>query len=191
MRTSVLLGLAGAAAAFPSPHALRRDNITVPEIACNGAPALCDRQYSNITWLGTHNSAFTGTGPADNQHLTVQEQLDLGVRFLTVQSRNGEGAVKLCHSSCDILDAGLLKDYLSTIKDWLESKGRENEVLTLILTNGDGIDVAKYGDIFVEAGLDKMVYQPKEKPTLETWPTLRELLTAGTRLIVYMGQFGV
>jgi hypothetical protein len=117
MRASHILGLAGAAAAFPSARHIRRDNTTDAAMSCNGAEALCDRQYSNITWVGTHNSAFVGTGVADNQHISIEEQLDMGVRFVTVQTRDSDGAVQLCHSSCDLLDAGSLADYLAKVKD--------------------------------------------------------------------------
>src|SRR4051794_13565046 len=104
MRSSAalhLLGLAGAVLAYPGHPTLhdKRDdkNVTAPPpetspapapepapekqaaTKCNGAEALCDRPYSNITFVGTHNSAFSGTSAADNQHMTFLEQLDFGV----------------------------------------------------------------------------------------------------------------
>jgi hypothetical protein len=49
---------------------------------CNGHDKLCGRKYSDITMVGSHNSAFVGPLPQQNQFLSVTDQLNLGVRFL-------------------------------------------------------------------------------------------------------------
>ena len=51
-------------------------------LSCNGRAELCDRKYSNITMVGTHDSAFVGILPTDNQLKSVKEQLAQGVRYL-------------------------------------------------------------------------------------------------------------
>lgn len=52
---------------------------TVP---CNGYPEFCSRQYSNITQVCAHNSAFSiPNNAASNQVLSVTTQLEDGVRM--------------------------------------------------------------------------------------------------------------
>lgn len=81
---------------------------TSPDIACNGNAALCSRSYSNVTQIGTHDSAFVGILPTDNQLVSVTTQLDDGIRFLQAQTHVNDGVLHLCHTSCEELDAGPL-----------------------------------------------------------------------------------
>ncbi|KAB5515266.1 PLC-like phosphodiesterase [Coniochaeta sp. 2T2.1] len=151
---------------------------------CNGDPALCSRKYSNVTQVGSHNSAFVGFLPADNQHIPVTDQLNLGIRFLQAQTHDKEDGIEMCHTSCLVLDAGPLSDYLRPIKAWLDSN--PNEVLTLLLTNGDAVAVSKFGSVFAAVGLDKYAYAPGVRLELDQWPTLQSMVDAGKRLVVFM-----
>lgn len=54
-------------------------------VACNGNIALCDRLYSNVSQIGTHDSAFVGILPTQNQGKSVADQLGAGIRFLQAQ----------------------------------------------------------------------------------------------------------
>ncbi len=94
---------------------------TPTAVACNGNAALCSRAYSSVTQIGTHDSAFVGVLPTENQQKSVSEQLDAGIRFLQAQTHVLDGSLQLCHTSCDLLNAGPLTDYLSTIKTWMVS----------------------------------------------------------------------
>ena len=78
------------------------------DVACNGNAALCSRLYSNVTQIGTHDSAFVGILPTDNQQVSVTDQLDDGIRFLQAQTHVKSGVLELCHTSCTELDAGPL-----------------------------------------------------------------------------------
>jgi len=167
MRLLSLLGFAGAALA-----------------ACNGHDELCDRQYSNITFVGSHDSAFVGELPVDNQYLSITDQLDLGVRFLQAQTHSDDGGIELCHTYCWEKDAGPLSDYLQSISDWMGSNS--DEVVTLLLTNGDAIAVTDFDSVFEDTGLKDYVYTPDGVISKDEWPTLQELINNGTRLIVLM-----
>jgi hypothetical protein len=52
---------------------------------CNGNAALCSRQYPDVSQIGTHDSAFVGSLPTDNQAVDVTGQLNAGIRFLQAQ----------------------------------------------------------------------------------------------------------
>lgn len=75
---------------------------------CNGDASLCNRLYSNVTYIGAHNSYSVGTlqgaMSGDNQEQSVTTQLNDGIRLLQIQahkssnSTSGSG-IDLCHSS--------------------------------------------------------------------------------------------
>lgn len=153
--------------------------------ACNGHDKLCDRKYSDITFIGTHNSAFVGETPVHNQYKSVTEQLDMGVRFLQAQTQDKDGEIRMCHTHCWELDEGPLKYYLQEVSDWMGKN--KDEVVTLLLTNIDGLSVEKFDDAFESTELKDLVFHPKKKLALDEWPTLQTLINDGTRLIVFMG----
>lgn len=155
-------------------------------INCNGNAALCDRKFSNVTFVGAHNSPFVGIGPADNQLTDVSSQLSQGVRFLTAQTHDKNGAVQLCHTNCALEDAGTLQTFLETVKTFLDAN--VNEVVTLLITNGDAIDINKFGDAFKTTGLDTYAYTPNMDLALDDWPTLGELIANQGRVVVFMGK---
>ncbi|ROV91731.1 hypothetical protein VPNG_09961 [Cytospora leucostoma] len=151
---------------------------------CNGYAGLCDKLYSNVTFVGSHDSAFVGILPTDNQFTSVSDQLSEGVRFLQAQTHNDDDTIELCHTSCAEKDAGSLEDYLTTVADFLAAN--PDEVLTLLLTNPDGIAGAKFAAAFEAAGADTYAYTPGSTLTISEWPTLGDLVDAGTRLVVFM-----
>ena len=158
------------------------------EIGCNGHPQLCDRRYSNITQIATHDSAFVGILPMDNQNIFVQKQLDAGIRFLQAQTHlDARGRLSLCHTSCGMKDAGSVHDYLGTVRVWLDHHPKE--VVTLLLTNGDYANITNFNHAFNISGVLPYAYIPikTHKPTdLNTWPTLSQLISSGKRLIVFL-----
>ncbi|CAG8951088.1 hypothetical protein HYFRA_00006486 [Hymenoscyphus fraxineus] len=151
---------------------------------CNGSPALCDQKYSKVSQIGTHDSAFVGELPSDNQELSVTDQLNRGIRMLQAQTHDFLDQIQMCHTSCVLLNAGSLLSYLTTIRTWMDAN--PNEVVTLLLTNQDAIDVADYNSVFVRADLEKYTFKPKTRLAIDDWPTLQELITANTRLVVFM-----
>ena len=153
---------------------------------CNGNAELCSRKYSNVSQIGSHDSSFVGDLPTENQHFSVTLQLNSGIRFLQAQTHKLLGTIDMCHTSCLEENSGSLKQYLSTIKDWLAASNNTNEVLTLLLVNGDDLDVAQFGSVFSSVGLDSYAYTPKGTLTLDEWPTLQELIDDGKRLVVFM-----
>lgn len=169
MRTFGILGLAGLASA-----------------ACNGYDQLCARKYSDVIQIGAHDSAFVGVIPTDDQHVSISKQLDTGVRFLEAQTHNKDGTIELCHTSCIELDAGPLDAYLSELNTWMT--GHPTDVVTLLLTNQDSIAVGLYDAAFVKAGLKSLVFHPPGTLAKADWPTLQDMITAGTRLVVLMGK---
>jgi hypothetical protein len=154
--------------------------------ACNGNAALCSRQYSSVAQVGTHDSAFVGLLPTDNQEVSVSSQLDAGIRFLQAQTHAISGELYLCHTTCGELNAGPLTDYLTTIKTWMDSN--PDQVVTVLLTNGDRVDVDLFGTAMQSTGLASYAYTPPHKLAISDWPTLQELIDGGNRLVMFLGK---
>ncbi|KAJ5207380.1 hypothetical protein N7472_003828 [Penicillium cf. griseofulvum] len=136
---------------------------------CNGHSKYCTRPYSNITFIGAHDSPFVGPLPQQNQNIDVKAQLDMGIRYLQAQTHRSvidRDVIELCHTSCLLEDAGPLESFLTTVKNWLDAN--PNEVVTLLLTNGDSVSITEFGDTFAN------------------WPTLGDMISSGKRLVVFL-----
>lgn len=60
------------------------------------------------------------TNPAV-RNFSSTAQLDAGVRLLSAQVHKSNGEWRLCHTTCVLLDAGKLSDWLAKIKSWMDT----------------------------------------------------------------------
>lgn len=165
-------------------------------VACNNSPSLCSRSYSNITHLGAHDSPFVSDASnsysvSGNQFYNSTTQLSAGVRLLTAQLHNansstGQTEIHLCHTSCDLYDAGTLEDWLSDIKGWMDDN--PNDVVTILLVNSDNNDASDLGSVFDSSGISKYAYTQTSTSAPVSWPTLQSLISANTRLITFIAS---
>ncbi|KAF8303113.1 PLC-like phosphodiesterase [Clavulina sp. PMI_390] len=124
---------------------------------CNGNAALCSRNYANVTYIGAHDSYSVDTNSLD---LASNQEIDI--------------------------TGGSLESYLSTVKSWLDTN--PNEVVTLLITNGDAISIPDFWvPAFTNADIIKYTFVPPASASGKTgWPTLGDMIDAGTRLVVFM-----
>lgn len=171
----------------PAAEMLPRADATT----CNGRSEYCSRSYSNITFVGSHDSAFVGELPQQNQNIDITAQLNMGIRYLQAQTHHSlldKNVLELCHTSCLLEDAGTLESYLGTVKKFLDANA--NEVVTILLTNGDSVDITEFGKTFASSGIDSYAFVPSSNPLpIGDWPTLGELISSGKRLVVFLGIF--
>lgn len=153
---------------------------------CNNYPEFCDRKYSNITEVCAHNSPFVRPdNAASNQYLDVTSQLNDGIRMLQGQVHFVNDTLFYCHTSCDLLNAGTVEDYLITFYGWIAS--HPYDVVTLLFSNSNRVEPRYFADALRSAGLERFIYSPpKTKMTLDEWPTLGELILNGKRVVVFM-----
>ncbi|KAI6748906.1 hypothetical protein HG531_007853 [Fusarium graminearum] len=155
---------------------------------CNNYVELCKRKYGNITMVGCHNSPFVRPGNSgSNQELQVETQLDDGVRFLQAQIQfpANSSVPHFCHSTCDLLDAGPITDWLTRVRKWVDS--HPYDVVTILLGNGNYSHPDLYVPYIQESGILKYVYQAPYLPmTLEDWPTLESMIVRGKRVIMFI-----
>lgn len=155
---------------------------------CNGRAEYCSLIYSNISQVASHDSAFVGLLPTENQHLSVADQLGMGIRFLQGQTHVENGALEMCHTTCFEEDAGSTADYLSNIKTFLDAN--PNEVVTVLLTNGDNVDPSLFDTALSQANLQSYLFVPSTGSgvlPIGDWPTLSEIISSGKRLIFFLG----
>lgn len=159
--------------------------------ACNNSPELCSRQYNNITHLGAHDSPFlrdetTSFSTSGNQFYNTTVQLEAGVRLLSAQVHSSNGSLRLCHSSCDLLDAGTLRNWLGEVKGFMDAN--PNEVVTILLVNSDDASASDLAAEYEAAGVDSYSYVPSSASASSTWPTLQSLISSNTRLVNFVAS---
>ncbi|CAG8189868.1 unnamed protein product [Penicillium olsonii] len=171
-----------------SAHTANPSRLSSAPSKCNGHSEFCTRSYSNITFVGSHDAPFVGPLPQQNQNIDIKAQLDMGIRYLQAQTHHSpldKKTLQLCHTSCFLEDAGTLKNFLVTIKKWLDAN--PNEVVTLLLTNGDSISISEFGETLSSSGITKYAYVPITNPlSISDWPTLGEFISSGKRLVVFL-----
>ncbi|MCJ1295176.1 hypothetical protein MMC34_006738 [Xylographa carneopallida] len=155
-------------------------------IPCNGYSELCYRQYSNITYIGAHNSPFDiPSNLASNQDYGVIEQLNDGIRMLQGQTHVVNDTIYFCHTSCALLNAGTAEAYFTNVTTWLAA--HPNDVVTILIVNSDNVSVKNFTVPLVSSGLSVYAYIPPLIPmSLTDWPTLGELILKNQRAIIFM-----
>ena len=156
---------------------------------CNGRPEYCSRIYSNITQIAAHDSAFVGIWPTQNQHKSVADQLRMGIRFLQSQTHIKNSQLQMCHTSCLEEDAGSVIQFLTTVKTFLDTN--PNEVITILLTNGDRANSSVFDTALQKADLKRYIFTPatgSDTLPISAWPTLGEMIAANTRLVFFLGN---
>ncbi|KAK4219420.1 PI-PLC X domain-containing protein 1 [Rhypophila decipiens] len=157
---------------------------------CNNYPEFCNRKYSNITEVGAHNSPFVRAGSAAaNQQFPVTDQLNDGVRFLQAQIQWPENATTgpphLCHTSCDLLDAGPIMDWLTDIRNWVAN--HPYDVVTILFGNGNYSKAEVYAPYIESTGILQYVYTPPKAPmAVDDWPTLSSMILSGQRVVMFL-----
>ncbi|KAH9876308.1 hypothetical protein J1614_004187 [Plenodomus biglobosus] len=164
--------------------------------SCNNYPEFCNRKYSNITEVCAHNSPYTrANNIARNQEYGVTQQLNDGIRMLQGSAHYVNGTLFYCHSSCDLLNAGTVEDYLIEVTAWVEA--HPFDVVTILFGNSNWADTDAEGNPLVtsvdfadpieKSGLKQYIYQPpKTAMTLEDWPTLSEMILNNDRVVTFI-----
>ncbi|POS87396.1 hypothetical protein EPUL_001110 [Erysiphe pulchra] len=158
----------------------------INETPCNNYPEFCSRKYSNITEVSAHNSPFIRAGNAGaNQALSVTAQLNDGIRLLQAQIRFINETPHFCHTSCQILDAGPITDYLGVVRDWVSS--HPYDIVSILLGNGDYRPVTQIAPYVEDSGLLPYAYLPPKIPMMRNdWPTLSSMILTGKRVLFFM-----
>lgn len=105
------------------------------------------------------------------------------------QKPNSSSAIRLCHTSCDLLDAGTLESYLTTVKGWLDDN--PYEVIQIVMGNNNGQSernaATDYVEPFQNSGILEYIWTPSARSlNLTEWPTLSEMILRNERVVVML-----
>lgn len=168
---------------------------------CNGAAELCDRTYDRVTVPMTHNAmsnADDGWSTPNQTHGVARQLADgirglmLDVHYFDVEANQNSSErletatpadqVYLCHALCALGKKRLL-DGLCEITNFLDT--HPGEVVSIIFENR--VTDADLDAVLGASGLTDYAYA---HPGGTPWPTLRELIAAGKRLVVFVETGG-
>lgn len=91
----------------------------------------------------------------------------------------------LCHTSCDILNAGTLESYLTTVADWVEA--HPYDVVTILIANGDCRNVRNFIAPIQSSGLGPYLDEPSKIPMgIGDWSTLSYMTLTRKRVVLFM-----
>jgi len=156
-------------------------------IACNGAASLCDRRFDEVVYPTSHNAMSTNDDGwiAPNNYDSTPKQLEAGIRSLMLDAWYWGGDAVLCHGGeivpglgCDITGQRPLDEGLAELATWLDN--HPHEVLSIIWETY--IDEADMAADSTASGLLDHAYVHDGSGA---WPTLRELIQMGKRLIIF------
>jgi len=150
-----------------------------PDPKCNGHEELCERRYDEVSYAMTHNAMSNAAAGwvLPNQSFGITRQLQDGIRGLMLDTYDEEGELLLCHATC-LAGSQPLLEGLGEIEAFLAEQ--PDEVISIIFENY--ITHAQTATAFEESGLIDYVYAHEAG---EPWPSLRTLIDAGTRLVVF------
>lgn len=95
------------------------------------------------------------------------------------------GTLRLCHTSCELLDAGPAVDYFSTVVDWIQN--HPYDVVTILISNADYVEVGNFTAPIQNSGLETYAYVPPKVPMgLSDWPSLSSMILSGKRAVIFM-----
>ncbi|CAG8699404.1 7138_t:CDS:2 [Dentiscutata erythropus] len=153
---------------------------------CNGHAELCNKSYSAVSFVATHNSYAYGNLVAATQDYSIPTQLKDGVRgFLlsALASPNPSSTdIELCHTSCSLLDAGTVVNTLKNFTTFLQNN--PNEVITLFWRNDfSNLTATDFKTAFDKAGLTQYCFT---QPLGSAWPTMSDIISSGKRVMNFL-----
>ena len=159
------------------------DPVPIPP-ECNGSVELCARRYDEVAYPTTHNAMSNARDgwQSPNQTFGIARQLDDGVRGLMLDVHPWGDDILLCHVFCPLGSLPLV-DGLAIVERFLHD--HRGEVVTLIFESYVTAD--EVADAFAASGLDRYVHAHAPGTP---WPTLRELVDADERVVVFTDESG-
>jgi hypothetical protein len=160
---------------------------------CNGHANLCDRSVSDILFATVHNAASTfadGVFLFPNHENSLEDALVAGYRGINVDIGVCGDTIRLVHGLCALGYREIVPTF-SNIVRFLQENTNEVIIMPVQIDNDVGGDVTlqEIDNILqLVPGMKEIMYNHPSDAT--SWPTLRELITANTRILffVYNGE---
>lgn len=153
-------------------------------MVCNGYKALCDMPYNEVSFPSSHNSMSNQEKdwfPPDHLFGLTRQMQD-GIRGLVLDVFFYKHSIYMCHAHCEMGSKSFFEGLLE-VKDFMEAN--PNEIFAFFIETY--VPNKAIADMIVDAGLGKYVYTHDFD---SGWPTLREMIQSGQRLIVMTDRGG-
>ncbi|MGE4427867.1 MAG: hypothetical protein AB7G37_15565, partial [Solirubrobacteraceae bacterium] len=122
------------------------------------------------------DDAAAGRGPLPDGVSETAVAAALRIRDRIGFAGQGKRGMFLCHSFCE-LGATPVAEALDAVHDFLVTHPDE----VVVIVNQDAVTPRDFVAAVRDAGLDRMAY---DGPTTAPWPTLREMIDSGRRLVI-------
>ncbi|KAI8080704.1 PLC-like phosphodiesterase [Gilbertella persicaria] len=152
---------------------------------CNGGPELCQKPYSDITYLVTHDSYALTPRLGATQDYSILDQLNDGVRGIKLSAvpfSSDPNIIQLCHTICGMLDAGPATDTLNVISGWL--KENPKEIVTIMWNNLYNMKATQFASAYEASDIMPFVYTRQNLS--DAWPNLQTMIDANQRLVNFV-----
>lgn len=168
----------------PIDHLNLTDTIEEPSLPpdpCNGESFLCYKHYNEVMYPATNQSYNYEFGVREFslpvQEFPVNRQLRDGIRAISLDV-NDSGGELVCFSVLAFFGSESFESILGEVKEFMDENPRE--VVTIFLNTG--VSGSRISEAFTNAGLGGMMHSQNAG---EDWPTLIEMIDAGTRIVVF------
>ena len=182
--------------ALPLIHSTRtfQDSTQIKLYSRSTSSSFDNVSYADVVKIGAHDSMAIGPHIVDNQHLTVTQQLDLGIRLLQAQGHPWDdpspahpSGISLCHTSCYLQNGGYLEDWLREILSWMDR--HPDEIVTILVTNPESADIDDWAKGFESLAVYDRAYTPSLPDiSRKDWPTYGEMRATNQTLVIFMDR---
>lgn len=162
--------------------------IKSPTQLCNGLANLCDLPVNTILFATVHNSAAAaanGFNVAPNQNGSLEDALAAGYRGINMDIGKCNGVIQLVHGFCFLGTRDLVETY-TNIVNFLQANPNEVIIMTIQIdyTTGGNVTLNEI-DAVMQQVTNLKAFMYDHSNATASWPTLRELIAANTRLLFF------
>jgi hypothetical protein len=149
-------------------------------------PLPLDLPLNEGHWVATHNAFASHDLIVRNQNKSISRQLDDGVRGLMLDLHNHRGAVYVCHESCN----KYWNASKSRLRDWFDKEilpflaANPQAVISLFLEDNASRPLLQ-AELAAIPALAGKSFDPSTWSSSQAWPTLRQLVDKGQRLLLF------
>jgi hypothetical protein len=149
-------------------------------------PVPLDRPLNEAHWVATHNAFASVDAIVRSQNKSITTQLNDGVRGLMLDLHNYAGAVYVCHDSCGKywnVGSSRFRDVLG--KEILPFLAANPQAVISLFLEDNASRPLLQAELAAVPALAGKTFDPSTWPSGQAWPTLRQIVDKGQRLLLF------
>lgn len=145
-----------------------------------------DRPFNQLTFATTHNSFAYYTPILRNQDKNIGTQLRDGVGGLMLDLHEYKGRVFVCHESC----TNPINTKIYSLANWfnediLPHMQQHPEAILTVFFEDQVTKAQLEAELKLSPGLANMTFDPASWPDSAEWPTARQMIAKGQRILLF------